>query len=223
MDRLQYNKTVNNLGRVMVFICVVAFMLPAFAISAVYKTPIDWGMVVKAGMPLFLTFVPSAIAENLSYAPILGSAGLFVACITGNLGNMKLPAAMNAMQLIDENPGTEKADLASVIAICSASVVTMCITTLGMIFLAPIAAPLLSTPALQPAFNNMVPALQGAILFPMLARNPKGAIMPYCLAIAALLILGRSSYSSNQGFVMIGVILTCVIVTYFMHKNDNKK
>ena len=214
MDRLQYNKTVNNLGRIMVFICVVAFMLPAFIISAVFKTPIDWGMVVKAGMPLFLTFVPSAIAENLSYAPILGSAGLFVACITGNLGNMKLPAAMNAMQLIDENPGSEKADLASV--------VTMCITTLGMIFLAPLAAPLLSTPALQPAFNNLVPALQGAILFPMLAKNPKAAIMPYCLALAALFIFGRSSYSSNQGFIMIGVILICVIITYLRWKSQNK-
>ncbi|MBQ4507019.1 MAG: hypothetical protein II971_07190 [Firmicutes bacterium] len=222
MDRLQYNKTVNNLGRIMVFICVVAFMLPAFIISAAFKTPIDWGMVVKAGMPLFLTFVPSAIAENLSYAPILGSAGLFVACITGNLGNMKLPAAMNAMQLIDENPGSEKADLASVIAICSASVVTMCITTLGMIFLAPLAAPLLSTPALQPAFNNLVPALQGAILFPMLAKNPKAAIMPYCLALAALFIFGRSSYSSNQGFIMIGVILICVIITYLRWKSQNK-
>ncbi len=219
VDRLTYNKSVNNLGRITVLICVMAFVFPVFAISIIKGIEVPMAQFLAVAMPLLLTFAPSAIAENLSYAPIIGAGGLYVGCITGNLGNMKIPAALNAMSLIDEEPGTEKADVVSVLAICSASIVTMCITTLGMIFLAPLVAPLLSVAAIQPAFNNLVPALTGAILFPQLKKNWQHAIVPYILAVGAILILGRSAYSSNQGYLMICIILINIAVTYFRFKD----
>lgn len=219
VDRLTYNKSINNLGRITVGICLILFLLPSFGLAFLNDIPISFDSFLVVGIPLFMTFLPSAICENLSYAPIIGSGALYVSCITGNVGNMKLPAALNAMSLIDEEPGTEKSDVIALIAVCSASFVTMIITTAGMIFLAPLMAPLLSNAFIQPAFNNLVPAMLGALVIPMVFKNPKPAIVPFAIGIALFFYFG-ASYSSVQGFLMIPVILISIGASYLIFRGE---
>ena len=87
-----------------------------------------------------------------------------------------------------------------------------------MLFLAPLFEPIYNNAFLQPAFQNMVPALMGALLFPFILKAPKQAIIPIVLPIIAILVIGRKVFSSNQSYIMVGVIILSVIYSLALYK-----
>ena len=87
-----------------------------------------------------------------------------------------------------------------------------------MLFLAPLFEPIYNNVFLQPAFQNMVPALMGALLFPFILKAPKQAIVPIALPIIAILVIGRKVFSSNQSYIMVGVIILSVIYSLALYK-----
>ncbi len=132
---------------------------------------------------------------------------MYLASTTGNVQNMKLPAALNAMRLLDCEPGSEKGRIISIIAVATSAFVTTAILFTGMLFLAPIVTPLLTNPAVAPAFDNMLPALLGPMVIPIVLKNPKSAAIPFIYSIIFVFILGGESYGTLQSLVLAAVIL----------------
>lgn len=206
LDDSRYFQSVHRLGRITVFMALTCFIGLAFALSFLQNIPFDVGTALQNGVPLLLTFSISGIIENLSFAPIIGCAALYMACVTGNVSNMKAPAAMNAMEVSGAQPGTPKGDVISMIAVASSTFVTVTVVFLGMLFLAPLFAPLYDNPFLQPAFKNMVPALFGALLFPQVFKSPKQAAIALILPILLRLIVGPAFWGKNSSYLMVIVI-----------------
>ena len=114
--------------------------------------------------------------------------------------------------------GSDRADVVAIIAVAASTFVTTAIVFLGMLFLAPLFEPIYNNAFLQPAFQNMVPALMGALLFPFILKAPKQAIIPIALPIIAILVIGRKVFSSNQSYIMVGVIILSVIYSLALYK-----
>ena len=55
--------------------------------------------------PIFWTV---GLIEVLTFVPMLGTAGSYLAFVTGNLTNLKVPAALTAMENAKVKPGTEE-------------------------------------------------------------------------------------------------------------------
>ena len=218
MNGTNFYTRIHRLGRITVILALVCFMAVPFGLSAVYGQPLDFAAIVENGDPIFVTLAISGICENLSFMPIIGSGALYMACVTGNVSNMKIPAAVNAMEVAGYEPGTEKADVISIIAVAASTFVTTAIVFLGMLFLAPLFEPIYNNPFLQPAFANMVPALFGALLFPYVAKAPKQAILPILLPIAVIFIVGRTFFSSYQSYIMMIIIIFSALYSYGLHK-----
>ena len=113
------------------------------------------------------------------------------------------------MRVVECEEGSEKGRVVSIIAVATSAFVTTFIVFLGMLFLAPLVAPLLSNPVISPAFDNMFPALLGPMVLPVLVKNFKAAILPFGLAIIFAVVLG-SRYSQLQSIVMVAVILLSI-------------
>lgn len=214
-----YNK-IHFLGRTTVVMALACFVALPFILAMGYGIKIDIGFALKCGLPILITFSIAGICENLSFMPIIGSGALYMACVTGNVSNMKVPAAVNAMEVAGHTPGSEKGDVIAMIAIASSTFVTTAIVFLGMMFLAPLFEPIYNNEFLKPAFANMVPALFGALLFPNIAKNPKQAIVPMIVPIVLIFALGRSFFSSNQSYIMVGVIILSALYSYTLHKKN---
>lgn len=212
-----YNK-IHALGRITVVLALTSFMGVPFGIAVFNGVSMNIGEVLQNAVPILLTFTISGICENLSFMPIIGSGALYMACVTGNVSNMKVPAAVNAMGIAGYDAGTERGDVISMIAVAASTFVTTAIVFLGMLFLAPLFAPIYNNAFLQPAFQNMVPALFGALLFPYIARAPKQAVVPILVPLVVIFIVGRSFFSSNQSYIMVAVILLSVFYSYTLHK-----
>ena len=218
MKNMSYDDKVYLLGRSTVLLALIAFASVPFGLSIAFDSPIDWPVVIEATLPIFLTFAISAVCENLSYAPIIGPGALYMACVTGNVSNMKIPAAVNAMEVAGVEPGSDKANVISIIAVAFSTFVTTAILFIGMLFLAPLFEPVYNNEFLKPAFDNVVPALFGAILFPYIAKAPKQAILPIVLPIIIILIVGSDFFSTYQSYIMMFVIILSGVYSYMLHK-----
>ena len=176
--RQQFDARIHRLGITSTLVVWCFFLLVPAAICVIFGLKIDLAATAKAAAPIMLIFAITGLCEKLSMAPIIGPGAVYLASSTGNIQNMKLPAALNAMKIM------------------------YC----GMLFLAPIMAPLLTNPVIAPAFDNLFPALVGPMVIPVVLKNLKVASLPVGLAIVIALVLG-STYSSVQSIVMVVVIL----------------
>jgi len=220
MKDKSFSSKVHLLGRGTVILVLICFVSLAFLLGAVHGISFDLGTALQNGIPILITFTIAGVCENIAYAPIIGCGALYMACVTGNVSNMKTPAAINAMEVSGHAPGTSEGDVISIIAVAASTVVTTIIVFAGMLFLAPLFEPIYNNPFLQPAFQNMVPALFGALLVPQIAKAPKQAVCPLVVAIIIRIAVGASFFTTYQSFIMIGVILISVAYSYLLHKKN---
>jgi len=126
------------------------------------------------------------IIEAFTYMPMLGPGGSYLAFVTGNITNLKVPVAVNAMDSEGIKSGSEEGDVISTIVIAVSSIVTVLVICVFVVLTVPL-EPIFANPALQPAFNNVVPALFGGMMVAFIAKSPKVAV-PIIVLGAALFI-----------------------------------
>ena len=132
MEKSCFDRT-HRFGRIGVIIGIVIMLgIPAI-VSTVYDMwPENIGAIFAVGGGLLAVFLPTNIIEVLSYAPIIGSSS-YIAFLTGNIGNLKLPCAMSAMAMMDVSQGSDEGDTVSSIAIATSSIVTTIVIALGVL------------------------------------------------------------------------------------------
>ena len=143
--------------------------------------------------------------EVFTYAPMLGSGGTYLAFVTGNITNLKAPAAINAMEAAKVKPGSEEGEVISTIAIATTSIVTTLILALGVLLFTQL-TPILEAPALKPAFKMILPALFGGLGVVYVAKNWKLAVAPLVVMIA-LFAAVPSLASSVSVLVPVGALI----------------
>lgn len=141
--------------------------------------------------PIFWTV---GFIEVLTFVPMLGTAGSYLAFVTGNLTNLKVPAALTAMENARVKPGTEEGELVSTIAVATSSIVTTLIIAAGVVLLVPL-TPVLNSPALKPAFDNILPSLFGGLAVVYVSKNWKIAVAPLVFMVALFLLVPSLSGS----------------------------
>ena len=212
-----FDAKIHRMGRLSTVIVWVFFLLVPAAVCTVFHLKVDLALTFKAAAPIMLIFAITGVCEKLSMSPIIGPGAVYLASSTGNIQNMKLPAALNAMNIMECEEGSEKGRVVSIIAVAASSFVTTLIVFAGMLFLAP----LLTNPVVAPAFDNMFPALVGPMVIPVVLKNIKVAALPVALAIVFAVALG-SVYSSIQSILMVVVILLSLGVYRVAYKKKGK-
>ena len=127
-----------------------------------------------------LIYIPVAIVEFLVYTPMLGVGGSYLSFITGNVTNMKIPCAINARDIAKTEVGPPENEIISTISTATSAIVTTLVILVGVILLVPL-QPVFESEMLRPAFDNVVPALFGALALKYYLKSPKIAIVPVLL------------------------------------------
>ena len=195
-----YNDKTHLYGRIGLWIGIVMLIAAPFVMGVSLDAMPDLGAVGKGLMQIAIIYIPSCIVEFLIYMPMLGAGGSYLAFITGNLINMKIPCALNARDIVGTEAGTTENEIVSTLSIAASSLVTTLVIALGVLLMIPL-RPVLEAPELQPAFNNVVPALFGAMAFKYFRRG-KGMVAIPLIVMTVLFIL-MPSLISSVGFLML--------------------
>ena len=212
-----YIDSVHHAGRVWNLSVMVILMLFPAAVSVLFSAPIDWrgfalGMIATAPM-----YWSVGLIETFTYVPMLGAGGSYLAFVTGNITNLKAPAALNALELVKADIKTEEGEIVSTIAIAVSSIVTTLIIVLGVVLITPL-TPILNSPELAPAFDQILPALFGALGVVYISRNLKIAVAPVALMLT-LFIAIPSLGSLVSIMVPVGVLFTLAVSRVLYKKN----
>jgi hypothetical protein len=145
--------------------------------------------------------------ETVTYVPMLGAGGSYLSFVTGNISNLKLPVALNALEQAEVSINSEEGEIISTIAIAVSSIVTTLIIILGVLLITPL-TPLLDSPALAPAFAQILPALFGALGVVFISKNWKIAVAPVLLMLVLFIAVPALNASTVGIMVPVGVLFT---------------
>ena len=215
----QFNRRTHVLGRIVSAITLVLLVGAPFLIGTFLGAMPDLGAVAKGFLSVGLVWTVSSVVEFLVYTPMLGAGGGYLAFITGNLINMKIPCAVNARDIVGAKTGTPENEIISTLSIATSSLVTILVLALGVLLLVPL-QPVLQSPVLQPAFANVVPALFGAMAYRYYRKNMKVAIAP--LLVMSVLFILAPSLTGSTSFMIIPSGAIAIGIAYFFYKKQQK-
>ncbi len=158
------------------------------------------------------------IVEMFTYVPMLGAGGAYISFVTGNISNLKLPCAIDAMERANVKASSEEGEIISTIAISVSSIVTTVIIIIGVILIAPL-TPILESYILTPAFEQMLPALFGGPAVVFVSKNAKLSVASIILMLALFNFVPALNKSNVGIMVPVGVIFT-IIVARIMYKKE---
>lgn len=213
---LTYMDTVHRDGTIWNLTMMVILLLFPVAVCLVFNTTPDWkglalGLVATAPM-----YWAVGVVEVFTFIPMLGAGGSYLGFVTGNISNLKLPCAINALENAGVSAKSEEGELVSTIAIAVSSIVTTIIVALGVILIVPL-SPILENPILTPAFDQMLPALFGALGVALISKNWKLAVAPVLLMLTLFVFVDALDSSMVGIMVPVGVIFT-IIVSRILYK-----
>ena len=195
-----YNKKSHAYGRIACIITLAMLIAAPFVMGLYLGAMPDMAGFVRGFLAVGLVWSVSCIAEYLVYTPMLGAGGSYLAFMTGNLINMKIPCAVNARDMVGAKAGTPENEIISTLSIATSSLVTVVVLAIGVVLLIPL-QPILQAPVLQPAFDCVVPALFGAMAYKYYRGNLKIAL-PTLIIMGTLFILVPSLTGSTSFMIL---------------------
>ncbi len=198
---------------------IVGLVIIAFPVvlSIVFNALPDFGVLLKGLVATAPMYWAVGIVEIFTYVPMLGAGGTYLSFITGNISNLKLPCAIDAMERADVKASSEEGEVISTIAIAVSSIVTTFIIILGVICIVPL-TPLLEAPILAPAFDMILPALFGGLAVVFISKNAKLAIAPTILMLVLFIFVPALNQGTVGIMVPVGVVFTVIIARILYKK-----
>jgi len=222
------NKRLHITGQIWTACALIMMVMVPVLMSIIYDSPLDWKLFF-GGVGLLIYYLPVSIGEVFTYSYLLGVNGTYLAFVTGNLSNLKVPCVINAVNIVGTIVGTEEHEIACTISIAVSSIVNMLIIGIGVLCLSlsGLAEFLQSDKArfLTPAFGSVAFALFGALGGKYLVKYPKIALVPFIIMAVAsvgLNLLGKPGLAQPGYFLFVGVILCFVFALVFFKKAEKK-
>ena len=211
----EFNNSLHNLGRLTLILGVIVLVAVPFIIAMVNGASVDFKGFLAGITKVGIIYIPVAIVEFLVYSPMLGTGGSYLSFLTGNVTNMKIPCVMNAKDIAQTQAGTPEHEIVSTISVATSAIVTTLVIVAGVILLVPL-QPVLQNEALLPAFNNVVPALFGALGIKYFLKSPKIAVIP--LLLMSLLCIFVPSMINETSILMIPSGALALGIGFFLFK-----
>lgn len=215
-----YNERTHLIGRIASALTLIMLVSAPFLMGSVLGAMPDMKAVGKGFLSVGIIWLVSSIVEFLIYTPMLGAGGGYLAFITGNLINMKIPCAINARDMVGAKSGTPENEIISTLSIATSSLVTIVVLAVGVLLLVPL-QPVLQMPELQPAFENVVPALFGALGYRYYRKNMKIAVAP--LVLMSVLFILVPSLTGSTSFMIIPSGALAIGIAYWLSKRGSRK
>ena len=209
--------SVHRSGRIWGIIVGATLISFPVILSIIFNTLPNFEVLAKGIVATAPMYWAVGIVEIFTYVPMLGAGGTYLSFVTGNISNLKLPCAIDAMERAGVKASDEEGEVISTIAIAVSSIVTTAIIIIGVICIVPL-TPVLESPVLEPAFDMILPALFGGLAVVFISKNLKLSIAPIILMLALFIFVPALNASTVGIMVPVGVICTVVFARILYKK-----
>ncbi len=215
---LSYMDSVHRDGRIWNLCAMAALFLFPIGVGIVYGAAPDGRGLLMGLLATAPMYWAVAVVEVITFVPMLGAGGSYLSFVTGNISNLKLPVALNALEQAEVKVSSEEGEVISTIAIAVSSIVTTLIIVVGVILITPL-TPVLNAPVLAPAFAQILPALFGGLGVVFISKNWKIAVAPVILMLLLFIFVPALNAGTVGIMVPVGVLFTLGVSRILYKKN----
>lgn len=217
----KYLPQINKIGKITGYVGVILAFCPAIVLALVY------GLLPK-GSALITAFIAGAsgfgvlwFVEPISYYPVVGTAGTYMAFLSGNISNMRIPAASMAQVAADVDAGTDKGSVVATIGMAVSIIINVAVLTIGAILGTSVLAML--PDSIKTALGFLLPALFGALIVQFGMKLVKHSVMMIVIAIVLYIAIGMNLFAwlpgASNWLGTLGCVFISIAVGLATYKN----
>ena len=225
-----FQKWSHSKGRIGTLIMLIYMVAIPFIVLGYYDAIPSVGEVFNlATISILMIYIPVGISEALSYTPILGSSS-YLTFLTGNIMNLKVPCAINALKLSETEQNTPEGDAIASVAVAVSSIMTVAILAIAALLSSRIGF-VFEIPQVKTASNYIIPALFGSLTLGLFSSSSSGdkvvkggtkGVIPVLVIVTVLSLLVRISSGGSLfgeiGFLIIAMLPIAIITSRIMWK-----
>ncbi|SJZ88047.1 hypothetical protein SAMN02745174_01831 [Cetobacterium ceti] len=183
----KYIDEVTKIGRITILLGVMASLGPALLMTFYFGFNPGFAAIIAGAISQISVSGAFWFSEPISYYPIVGRAGLYMGFLSGNLVNMRIPAAISAQEASGCVSGTDEGSIMGTIGIGVSIWVGAFFLTLSIV---AGEALLSAVPAsFMTMLNLIIPALFGGVFTQFAMKSPKAAIFSMVVSFAMMKIV----------------------------------
>ncbi|MER2106867.1 MAG: small-conductance mechanosensitive channel [Solibacillus sp.] len=181
----QFHSQAHLWGRITIWgVIICTIVMPMFLSFGLGFHP-GWSVILSGFLNYAAIVAIIWFIEPISYYPILGVSGTYLAFLTGNIGNMCLPSASIAQSIVGAEPGTRKGEVTATLAISAASIVN---TTFLIVVILGGSYFINALPeGIRASFSFVLPAIFGGVLAQFALKKPVWGVAAIALGLFATL------------------------------------
>jgi len=221
----EYLPYIVRYGKATGWLAVLLSFGPAVVLAVIYG-------ILPPATAVFTAFIAMASAvgvnwfvEPISYFPIIGVAGTYMAFISGNISNLRIPAAAIAQKMAGVEPGTPEGSIVATLGMAVSVLVNTIILAVGVIAGSTLLAKLPAN--VVEAFNYLLPSLFGAIFVQFALVKFKLAPIALGIALALTLAINMGVFDFLPGrptyLITLGAVFGTIAIGVAMHKRETKE
>lgn len=209
--RERWEKPAMRVGTITILLCIVATLFPSIYLNIRYDAWIGWPTFWNTLSVMFIYFGINWFIEPLSFYPVLGTAGSYLAWLAGSCAQQRVPAALTAKSIAKVEDGTQEAEVVGVAAIAGSIVINLIVLT-ATCFIGTWLLSILPEVITEAMSSYIVPALMGAMLAMMGASAPMLTI-PVCITMIVLNVLVTNGILTIPSWTLplIAIVGTCCL------------
>lgn len=222
-----FNRKYHAVGRLWTLGAIILFIMIPVAIGIHYGVTPDWRVFGTSAViiPFIINFL-SGIVEPILYAPMLGTNGEYLAFVTGNLSNLKIPCVVKAHEIYPTETGSEEHEVISTVAVATSTLVTVVIIAVLVLCLAfsNLQKVVEQNTWIMPAFSCVVYALFGSLGGKYATKNPKLSLIPAGVVVVLSVVLGVTGVGKSVGsaYLFVGIAV-CLLFAILQIARDKRK
>ncbi|WP_298587041.1 hypothetical protein [uncultured Kocuria sp.] len=213
-----YDRTTSRWGRLTMLLGLLFSYAGPVYLVLFSGLEIPLSDMLTAFLAVAAVFAILAVVEPITYYPVLGPAAMYQAFMIGNIANKLLPSAIVAQAAIGAKPGTRRAELAAVMAICGAAVVHIFSLLLFVGILGTWLVSVVPEPVVEVARLYIFPAIIGAVIVQLAAYVKQPRILLIALAVGAVvqLLLVPVLGTTFRNFATAVVVLATMVLAWVL-------
>lgn len=223
---MDYDLKSHIVGKIWMALAMLIFFAVPTTICLYFDVKPDMSVMgtIAVIVPFLINFL-SGVFEPIIYSPMLGINSAYLAFITGNLSNLKIPCVVKAQEICGTKLGTEENEVVSTLSVATSTLVTTVIIAVFVLILAVsnVETAIKNTPWITPAFTCVVYALFGSLGGKYVVKNIKLAVFPLAIIVAFSLILGFALPKIvGSAYLFVGIAI-CAVFAILQVVREKKK
>ena len=194
---LEYLPKMHRIGKIIGVLAVLASFMPALTLGVVYGLWPDMAALGTAAVSAIASFGVLWFVEPLSYYPVVGPVGPYMAFVSGHISNMRIPCASMAQISAEVEPGSDKGSIIATIGMGVSIVINTLVLTIGVIAGSSILSMLPAS--VVGALNYLLPALFGALLVQFGMKNKSHTVLMLVIGILLNIAINGGVFSWLPG------------------------